>query len=450
MALKDAMFTSLHPPTVWRSGGGLVLVSLWFLLTWGALAQTPVVTSRHAPSAYLHMPDSPDGSLPPLLSQTGAFQDTRHLTPSDGLIPYEINVSFWADGAHKSRWMALPEGKIGFAPRGEWTFPAGTVFVKHFELATNDSDPFQRRRLETRLLVRAANGSVYGATYKWRLDNSDADLLPTNLTENILIRTATGTRTQSWYYPSREDCRTCHNAAAGGVLGVKTRQFNPDLLRAWNRLGLFDPPPTEAILAGCDFLARPDDTRRSLEDHARSYLDANCANCHRPGGVVAYFDARYDTPPAQRGLIDGPVIFDQGIDHARVIAPNDRWRSILYLRASSIESNKMPPLAHLTVDRAGAALLRQWIESMGGRPVLAPPELSLPAGNYPRAIDVKLTQSEPGAEIRYTLDGSIPGATDPPYERPIHLESSATVRAKAFKDGYTRSITAQATFIVGE
>jgi len=57
----------------------------------------------------------------------------------------------------------LPDAKIGFAPRGEWTFPAGTVFVKEFELATNESDPLQRRRLETRLLVRAADGSVYGA-----------------------------------------------------------------------------------------------------------------------------------------------------------------------------------------------------------------------------------------------------------------------------------------------
>jgi mono/diheme cytochrome c family protein len=197
-------------------------------------------------------------------------------------------------------------------------------------------------------------------------------------------------------------------------------------------------------------LARPDDTSRSLEDHARSYLDVNCANCHRPGGTVAYFDARYDKPLEKQGLIDGPVLIDEGIDHARIIAPNDIWRSILYMRANTVEAIKMPPLARQTLDSAGMALLRQWIESLGGRPVLAPPDFSLAAGNYPMAIDVKLTQAEPGAEIRYTLDGSIPGSADPLYQRPLHLANSTTVRAKAFKNGYTRSITAQETFIVGE
>src|ERR1700683_3601398 len=85
------------------------------------------LAARHAARAYLNMPDSRKGGIPRLLSQTGAFSDVRTLTPSEGLIPYELVVPFWSDGAAKSRFIAVPSGKIGFSPTGEWRFPKGTV-----------------------------------------------------------------------------------------------------------------------------------------------------------------------------------------------------------------------------------------------------------------------------------------------------------------------------------
>ncbi len=416
--------------------------------------------SRPSTKAYLQMPDRADGPLPRLLSQTGAFSDADRLQPDPALIPYDLNVSFWSDGASKSRWVAIPtDQKIKFSPAGEWSFPNGTVFIKHFELATDETRPNFRRRLETRLLVRDATGGVYGVTYKWRADNSDADLLSTNLTEAILIRTATGVRTQLWYYPSRQDCLVCHTANAGGVLGVKTRQLNrrfafpPGIsdneLRAWNHLGLFDPELDENRLPDLSSLARADDTTRSPEDRARSYLDANCAQCHRPQGTVASFDARYDTPLARQELIEGPVLINEGIDGARLIAPNDIWRSILFLRINTLEAIKMPPLAHNQLDRQAVTLLRQWIESLPGPPVLAPPTISPHGGNYRQPVEVNL-KGESGANIRYTLDGTVPTTSDPLYQGPIKLTGPTIVRAKAFKAGFTKSITAQEVFVVGD
>jgi len=417
------------------------------------------LASRPEAGACLLMPSRADGMLPKLLSQTGAFKDTTHLTPAAALIPYDIIVPFWSDGAMKSRFVSVPDDqKIKFASAGEWAFPKGTVFVKTFELATDATNPNVKRRLETRLLVCDASGGVYGVTYKWRADDSDADLLATNLTEDILIKTATGTRTQQWYYPSRQDCLVCHTANAGYVLGVKTRQLNRNFtypsgttdnqLRAWNHIGLFDTNLDGADLKTFPKLARLDDTARSLEDRARSYLDANCAQCHRPRGTVAYFDARYDTPLARQSLVDGPVLIDERIDGPRIVAPNDIWRSILFMRANTTEPFKMPPLARNMIDEQGMNLLRQWIESLPGPRVLPPPEISPRGGNFEKPVAVTL-KSEPGATIRYTLDGTVPTTSDLPFENPIQLNGPTILRAKAFKPGFTKSITAQEIFIIG-
>jgi uncharacterized repeat protein (TIGR03806 family) len=419
------------------------------------------LSTRIVPAAYLRMPHLASGKVPLLLSQTGAFSDTRNLVPSGGLIPYDIVVPFWSDGAAKSRWVAVPNAKIKYSPTGDWTFPKGTVFVKTFELPTDAANPGVKRRLETRLLVCDSTGGVYGVVYKWRPDLSDADLLSTNQTEEIPIKTALGeARRQTWYYPSRPDCLACHNSKTSGVLGVKARQMNraftyPSVvtdneLRAWNHAGLFAPEMNDADLAKVPTLAAADDATRSVQDRARSYLDANCAQCHRPGGTVAYFDVRYDTPLEKQGLIDGPVLIDQGIDRPRVISPHDIWRSIIYMRANTVDDIKMPPIARETIDQKGVKLLQEWITGLPGRSVLDPPAVSPAGGTFGGPVEVSLTEREPGADIRYTLDGSVPGPSDMRYEKPIELTGPAVVRARAYKDGFTRSITTQQVFIVGK
>ena len=421
------------------------------------------IASYAAPQAYLHMPARIDGPLPPLLSQTGAFVDTARLVPNPGLIPYDLIVPFWSDGATKSRYVAIPKGRqIGFSPDGEWSFPPGTVFVKTFELSTDEAHPGTKRRLETRLLVRDDKGGVYGVVYKWRADNSDADLLPpSSLTENIPIRARDGsTREQTWYYPSRENCLTCHNARAGGVLGLKTRQLNRAItypsgvsaneLATLNHLHLLTPAPAAAQLATLPTLAAMDDDSRSLEDRARSYLDANCAHCHRPGGTVAYFDARYSTPLDRQELIDGPVLINEGIDRPHVISPHDIWRSIAFMRVDTNGDVRMPPLARETIDEHGVKLLQDWIQSMPGKDVLVPPKIAPAGGTFAQPQTVTLSSPDPGAQIRYTLDGSVPGPQDLLYTDPIQISGPTVVRARAYKDGLTRSITTESVFIVGQ
>ena len=197
-------------------------------------------------------------------------------------------------------------------------------------------------------------------------------------------------------------------------------------------------------------LARPDDTSRSIQDRARSYLDANCGHCHRPGGTVANFDARYTTPLAEQKIIDGPVLIDEGIDHARVISPHDPWRSIMFKRIDTNGDIRMPPIARNTIDEQGVKLIRAWIESMPGRDVLAPPSLAPAGGNFNGPVTVTISAHDPGAAIHYTVDGSAPGESDPLYQGPVRLDGPTVLRARAYKDGYTRSIVAQQVYIIGQ
>jgi uncharacterized repeat protein (TIGR03806 family) len=330
-------------------------------------------------------PPPPAQFLPKLLSQTGAFADLENLTPADFLIPYGVNSPLWSDGAVKTRWFAPPaDFKIHFSETGEWTFPAGTVFVKHFDLPVDDMNPKILRRLETRLLVRDRDGTVYGAGYKWRADNSDADLVSVGTNEDFAVRTATGTRVQKWFYPGRQDCITCHTTISGGVLGVKTRQLNGDFkypngvtdnqLRTLNHLALFDISLDEKKNFRFSKLAAITDLRASPNLRIRSYLDANCAMCHRPGGAGAFFDARFDTPLAKQNLINGPVQNPLGIGGAEVIAPGDTNKSILFRRISIRGENQMPPLAKNVVDEKAVAVFAKWITELH----VPPP--SLPRG----------------------------------------------------------------------
>ncbi len=426
--------------------------------------------SRGTAAPFLNMPASSSGTMPTNLSQTGAFASTPNLTPSSALIPYEVIVPLWSDAALKTRWFSVPNDgaaayipaeQIPFSATGEWTFPAGTVFVKHFELATNDSNPSLKRRLETRLLVRDTNNAVYGVTYKWRPDNSDADLLTTSLSENILITTPGGTRTQTWYYPSPSDCLTCHTPISSYVLGVKTRQLNgnstyassgvtDNQLRTLNRLGLFYPALNETNIPAYTHLVALTNLSASLEDRARSYVDANCAQCHRPGGSLhANFDARYDTPLTNQNIINGPVVTDLALDNARVVASNDIWRSVLYVRMRSLDpAIKMPGLARNLYDTNAVQVMVDWINSLSGTPALAPPTIVPNGGSFVNGVSLTLQHPDPSATLRYTLDNTLPTTNSLLFSAPFTLTSSATIQAKAFEAGMNDSVAATASFLI--
>jgi uncharacterized repeat protein (TIGR03806 family) len=311
--------------------------------------------------------------LPPRLSDLHAFTDLAHLVPAAGIVPYGVNSPFWSDGASKKRWIATPGNeRIAFSSTGNFSFPAGTVFIKNFELTVNETSG-ATRRLETRFIVRDSKGGVYGITYKWRPDGSDADLVSAPVTENIQVTTARGERTQTWYYPGPLDCLTCHNQNSGGVLGVNARQLNgpftyatgvtDNQLRTWNHIGLINAQD-EVSLTNTPRLVAVEDTHYSLEYRVRSYLDANCAYCHQPNGPPAYFDARFSTPLAAQRLIDGPLANSLNDADMRVVSPGDLSKSVLYARINRVGALQMPPLARNLVNTNAVNTVGEWIKSL--------------------------------------------------------------------------------------
>lgn len=333
------------------------------------------------------------GDAPPAtLAATGAFADLATLTPAPGVVAYEPNVSFWSDHARKRRWFALrdPAGTFGFSAEGNWALPAGAVWIKHFDLDLTRGEPATARRLETRFLVKTADG-VFGFTYRWNDAQTDAALVPDEGAEQAFTVVEDGAaRPQTWRFPSRAECLTCHTAAGGHALSFNTRQLNnphrfpgdPDnQLVALAAAGYFAPgAPTFAAATRTDVLgqlprlAPAGDTSASIERRARSYLDANCASCHQPGGpALGYFDARYETPLAFAGLVNGPLVDTGGDSASRVVVPGDPARSRALQRAGRRGPGQMPPLGSHERDLAGEALLRAWIAALAEPAPAQPP-----------------------------------------------------------------------------
>jgi uncharacterized repeat protein (TIGR03806 family) len=310
--------------------------------------------------------------LPALLA-AGLDQDQT----ADGIFPYAPQGQLWSDGAVKSRYFAVPGlDTIDYTASGGWGFPEGSVLVKNFSLPLDMRDPGgTAQRIETRLMVRNS-GQWHGFSYEWNEAQTDAVLLTGSKTRAFSIIDEDGNpESYAWYYPSRNDCFICHTPQAGTVLGLNTAQMNHDFafpasgvtdnqLEAYEFVSLFTSP-LPANPADLPSSPNPHDTAASLHDRVFSYLNANCAMCHLPGGnTPVSIDLRWGVDLASRGIMDSlPLAGDLGLPDARLVAPGNPDRSVLLERVETLGEHRMPPLATTRLDREAIALIHQWIQS---------------------------------------------------------------------------------------
>jgi uncharacterized repeat protein (TIGR03806 family) len=314
-------------------------------------------------------------TYPATLSATGLFSDLTDLSPAPGLLPYQINLPFWSDHAIKRRWFTLPDAtsKMTWSRDGEWSFPAGQIWVKHFDFETTRGNPSTRKRLETRLLVKNTTGA-YGVSYRWNEAGTEATLVGDPGEEFDLSVTVDGTpQTQRWRIPSRAECMTCHTPQAGFALSSNTRQYNMQSIIPGfpgNQIDVLDLGGYFSNSADSPNLLprhlRPDETNHTAEARVRSYLAVNCAYCHMDGGTAApsAWDGRHELTLEQTGIILGNASNNGGNPQNKLIVPGSTPLSIILNRTAAANGfTRMPPLGSSVVDPAGVALLTEWIEN---------------------------------------------------------------------------------------
>ncbi len=134
-------------------------------------------------------------------------------------------------------------------------------------------------------------------------------------------------------------------------------------LTALHGLGLLDWTPEPERLPR---LANPYDETANLGLRARSYLQTNCSHCHQfNAGGAANIALGFEVPLKETKTVDvRPIQGTFNINEARIIAPGDPSRSVLYYRVSKVGGGRMPRVGSDQVDVRAVRMIHDWIAGM--------------------------------------------------------------------------------------
>jgi hypothetical protein len=163
---------------------------------------------------------------------------------------------------------------------------------------------------------------------------------------------------------------TCHTPEAGHALSFSMRQLNaPGSIAgvSGNQLGVLSATGYLTGFSGDPSALprhhRPDEGGPSLEARVRSYLDVNCAYCHRSGGTGGgAWDGRAHLSLLETGLLNGATVDAPLHPDDRLVVAGDVPHSILFNRIAGANGySRMPPLATALPDLEAAELVATWI-----------------------------------------------------------------------------------------
>ena len=126
--------------------------------------------------------------------------------------------------------------------------------------------------------------------------------------------------------------------------------------------------------------------------------------------------------------------------------------------ASGVEPTEVdtvvPSGGAVLVDRTATLMARAWKDGSPTSNVAvaaytlqpATPSFTPVPSTYTSAQSVAITTTTAGATIRFTTDGTEPTEASQPYESPLSVATTTTIKAKAFKPFWSASGTATATY----
>jgi hypothetical protein len=287
------------------------------------------------------------------LSSLGIVANTSPFELVSSFKGYDVNAPLWSGRMQKKRWIQVPEGrKLSISDEGEWSYPAGTILVKHFY--TKDLNR------ETRV-ARNINGEWNFSSYKWKDDNSDALKIESEVQEEITIDGVS----HSWTFPSEQTCLKCHSS--NRVFGINTEQLNKEV-NGVNQLRAFVGHNILEEFQDSEYLKKfisPMNESESIEKRARTYMHVNCNTCHSslgsaPGGMDFNINLPIDLTNtyfvmASEGQVDGAGDFR--------ILPGEKEQSVVWRRLKTSGHQKMSPLRPVK-DEAAVNFIGKYIDEL--------------------------------------------------------------------------------------
>ena len=308
------------------------------------------------------------------LSAYNFFSGTlKDLTPTFGVLPYDLNSALFSDYAKKKRFLWMPPNVMATynEDANPLNFPVGTIIIKNFyyeHVLPND----ETKILETRLMIKKDDGWTF-AEYIWNDTQTEAEIETNGSYVSFDWVEIDEIKSVNYRIPSIAECFTCHNKfGVPQPIGPKPQNLNKDYnyaegtsnqLSKWVGQGYLENNLPSTINTTVNW----NDDSLPLDLRARSYIDINCAHCHSDESYCEYRPMRFayfqNNDETNIGICVTP---DTQVEpYTKIVVPQNIDLSLLHFRMSTTEQQyRMPLLGRTLKHEEGVRLIEQWINSL--------------------------------------------------------------------------------------